>query len=116
MRFLYLSMSADHASSSPARQAFTRRSSLHPGCGPCVNRLVPGVLSRRVTGPLLTPVQLLDVPEGVRIEDCRPKVAKPSIGTHENVRADQEDERQMLRDEFLDFVVEAFARHWIESR
>src|SRR6266850_3218524 len=117
MRFLYLSISADHACSSPSRQAFTRRSSLHPVFGPCVSsRLVPVTFSRRATGPLLTPEQFLDVPEGVGIEDCRPKVAQPFIGTDENVGADQEDKWQVLRDELLHRVVEPLARGRVEGR
>src|SRR5882762_715309 len=117
MRFLYLSISADHACSSPLRHAFTRRSSLHPVFGPCVgSRLVPVVFSRSATGPLLTPEQLLDVPEDVGVEDSRPKVAQPFIGTDENVGADQEDEWQILRDQLLHLVVKPLACGRVEGR
>src|SRR2546428_3347987 len=106
MRFLYLSINADHACSSPSRHAFTRRSSLHPALGPCVgSRLVPVIFSRRATGPLLTPEQFLDVSEGVGIEDCRPKVSQPFIGTDQDFGADQEVELQGSRDELLHLVV-----------
>src|SRR6266446_6248281 len=106
MRCLYLSTSADHARWSPSRHARTRRSSFHPGSGPpCVGPSAPAP-SRRANGSLLTPEQLLDVPERVVIEDCRPKVAQRPMGADEHVWTDQEDQRQILRDQHLHPIVQ----------
>src|SRR5215510_13935258 len=116
MRFLYLSMSVFHACSSPSRQARTRRSSLHPTCGPCASSARPPPFSRRATGSLLMPVQLLDVPERMVIENGRPEISQPLLGADQDVRTYQEDEWQILRDELLHTVVHTLARVGIDRR
>src|SRR5215510_10180886 len=116
MRFLYLSMSVFHACSSPSRQARTRRSSLHPTCGPCASSARPPAFSRRATGSLLMPVQLLDVPERVVIENRRPEIPQPLLGADQDVGTDQEDEWQILRHQLLHTVVQALARVRINGR
>src|SRR5262245_24670846 len=116
MRFLYLSMSVFHACSSPSRQARTRRSSLHPTCGPGASSARPPSFSRRATGSLLMPVQLLDVPERVVIENGGTEIPESLLGADQYVGTDQEDEWQILRDQLLHFVVEPLARVRINRR
>src|SRR5688572_28126652 len=117
MRFLYLSISAAHACSLPSRHARTRRSSLHATWGPRVSaggRLVPVVLSRRATGPLLAPEQFLDVPERLVIENCRSKVTQRLVSADQDIGTDQGDDRQVLHNQLLDPVIEALTLGGVE--
>src|SRR3954468_8036242 len=116
MRFLYLSMSAGHARSSPARQALTRRSSLQLTSGP------RGVETERLgwpsswggTGPPLLPEQFLDVPEREVAENRRPEVAPPPFWADEHTGTDETRDRQVLRHQLLHPIVETFPSPRVE--
>src|SRR5580658_643310 len=87
MRFLYLSISADHASSLPSRHSFTRRVSGHAIRNSSWVPLFRGAIFR--SHAHLADVELFNVPQRVRIENRRPEIpdavfcAGQNIGTRQ---------------------------------
>src|SRR6185295_10373492 len=67
-------------------------------------------VSLRGTGWPPAPEQLLDVPKGVMVENGRPEVAQSLRRPNEHIRADEADDRQVLRDQLLDAIVQALAK------
>src|ERR1700722_7835445 len=51
----------------------------------------------------------IHIPERVRIENSRTEIADCGLSANENVGAQEENQRQVLRDEFLYAVVQFFA-------
>src|SRR4051812_8842102 len=110
MRFLYLSISADHACSSPARQVRTSRSSLHVMSGSrnraAIRFRVPS--SWRGTGPPLRPEQFLDIPQCMIVEDGGPEVTEPLLRADEDIGTHEARDRLILRHEVLHPIVLTF--------
>src|SRR5258708_22931244 len=61
-------------------------------------------------------IQLLDIPQHVRLEDRRMKIPDALFGAYENVRAGHKNHRLILRHDFLHAVVELLALRGIRPR
>src|ERR1700752_2819631 len=112
--FLYFSISADHACSSPFRQSRTRRTSVHD------NRASPRAGSpisiRSAASASLVDIELFHVPQSVRIEDCGPEVSDTISGSHKNIGARKAYHGEFVCYDFLDAVVQLFALQIVERR
>src|SRR6266852_2298105 len=113
MRFLYLSTSADHASSLPRRQPCTRRVSGHAERHSSNVADLSGAIGLALAN--LTHVKLFNIPQHVRVQNCRSKIPNPVLRAHENIRAGQAYHRNIFSDDFLDAVIQMLPLGVVQS-
>src|SRR5713101_7221796 len=102
MRFLNLSIRADHAASFPFRHSCTNREFGHRRSFARVRS--SGLWSSGLARFLLAQEKLLRIPKRVVVQIGGSKVAQARLGSHQDVRADQANERKILSHQLLDPV------------
>src|ERR1700722_4161629 len=107
MRFLYCSISADHASSLPCRHSFTKRISGHASFNSSRVEILGGAMAVARFARLSVDVELFNVPQRVRIENRRPEISDAILGPCQDVGARQTDHRQILGNDLLNPIVQA---------
>src|SRR5271167_2337976 len=107
IRFLYLSISADQASSLPRRHSRTRRVSGH--AARTFSRVAVFWTAFLRALATLAHIKLFQVPQRVRIQNRRPEISHTVFRANENVRTDETNHRQIFRNDFLHPVVELLA-------
>src|SRR5512143_3181852 len=74
------------------------------------------VESWRSGGGADTPVELLNVPENVIIQDGRLEVSEVSFSSNQDVRAGKADQRQFICHDLLDAVIKPLAFRILQRR
>jgi len=101
---LYLSMSNDHASSLPARQALTSRVSFH-AAGGFLPALVNAGLIACIPRPIFE-IELLHIPEDIGFQNGGMEIANGILGAGKNVRARQKNHGLILGENLLRAVIQ----------
>src|SRR5215469_6611832 len=112
MSFLYLSMSAAHASSLPRRHSLTSCGSVHTGRLFTITEDVRG--TSRLHPCDLVDIKLIHIRQHVRFEDRRMKVPDAIFCAHQNMGACQADHWELSRDNLLHLIVKLLAARVIQ--